>query len=156
MGIRREEAVNGLLTNPLTLRIKITTTHSITLEGTLFTYCPLLNVVALNTAPLPSAHSLTPPPADYHIIPVSRVQSLNVLSSSASDNTNTSSTGGVGDVNGMVSGFDKALPALRKLDTKALREREERAVRKAQEVEAKRGKGVSAEAQTLFNALDRM
>lgn len=119
-------------------RIRITTIapHSQTLEGTLFTACPLLNVVALNTTPdLPS-----PQPADYHVIPVSKIQSVQVLSVAE----------------GNAGGLETALPPIAKVDVRRLREREESRVRKAQEEERKRGKGVTREGQAVYDALDRM
>lgn len=107
-------------------RIKLQLAAS-TLEGILFTYSPILNVIALSTS---SAASQT---ADYHVIPVSAVQNVTVLAAPSGE-----------------------VPQISKVDTAKLKAREEERVRKLQDVEAKRGKGVSVEGQRVFDALDRM
>lgn len=79
-------------------------------------------------------------PGDYTIIPLSRVTSVQVLS-----------LAGAGK-----DGFSAAQPAISKVDTARLKEREEQRVRKLHAEESKRGKGVTAEGQAIFDALDRM
>lgn len=124
-------------------RIKVTTTapHSQTLEGTLFTACSILNVLAINTTPAPPNPSSTTAnqPGDYHIIPLSKIQSFTIISLAET-----------------TDGFTNAIPQITKVDTKKLKAREETRIRKLQEEERKRGKGVSAEAQSLYNFLDKM
>lgn len=123
--------------------VKLTTSAapSQTLEGTLFTACPIFNVVAINTAPAPPnpTSAAFAEPGDYHVIPISTIQSFQILSLVENKD-----------------GFANALPAIGKLDTAKLKEREQQRVKKLKEEEAKKGKGVTAEAQALFNALDRM
>ncbi|OKL61109.1 hypothetical protein UA08_03468 [Talaromyces atroroseus] len=118
-------------------RIRVTTAapNTSTIEGTLFTACPITNLVAINTSsqvsPNPTSSNQ---PGDYHIIPVSRIQSFQVISSAPSN--------------------ADGLP-LQALDTRALKAREANAVAKLQEAESKRGKGVTKEAQDIFDAFSR-
>ena len=107
-----------------------------TIEGTLFTACPITNLVAINTAEEGKSQT-----GDYHVIPVSRIQSFQVLSLSPSNTDGAS--------------FSDAVPPLHALDIRALKAREAAAVGKLQEGEARRGKGVTKEAQDLFDAFSR-
>ncbi|PSK56853.1 Protein LSM12 A [Elsinoe australis] len=129
--------------NAIGARVKLTTSAapSQTLEGILFTACPIFNVVAINTAPAPPnpTSAAFAEPGNYHVIPISTIQSFQVLSLVENKD-----------------GFATALPPIGKLDTAKLKEREQQRVKKLKEEEAKKGKGVTAEAQALFNALDRM
>ncbi|KAF4548950.1 Anticodon-binding domain-containing protein [Elsinoe fawcettii] len=131
------------LSSAIGARVKITTSSnpSQNLEGTLFTACPIFNVVAINTGPAPPnpSSATIADPGDYHVIPISRIQSFQVISLAEKRD-----------------GFSTALPAIGKVDTAKLKERERQRVAKLKDEEAKKGKGVTAEAQALFNALDRM
>jgi hypothetical protein len=109
-----------------------------TIEGTLFTACPITNLVAINTAADPKQ-----PAGDYRIIPVSRIQSFQLLSLAPSSN------------NADGPSFTDAVPPVQALDLRALKSREANAVGKLQENEARRGKGVTREAQDLFDAFSR-
>ncbi|GAB7352241.1 hypothetical protein MBLNU459_g2712t1 [Dothideomycetes sp. NU459] len=135
------------LTTALGARIKLTTVapHSQNLEGTLFTACPQLNVVAINTAPAPPnpTSTLSNQPGDYHVIPFKHISSFQILSLAANENAQG-------------AGWAGAQPPIARIDTKKLREREEAKVKKLKEEERKRGKGVSKEGQAIYNALDRM
>ena len=111
-----------------THRIKLQLASS-TLEGTLFTYSPILNIIALTT----SSSTTTAQQADYRIVPVSAVQNVIVLAPAEGEPT-----------------------PIGRVDTAKLKQREEERVRKLVEQEAKKGKGVSVEGQKLFDALDRM
>lgn len=126
-------------------RVKITTAspHSQTLHGTLFTACPMLNVVAINTAPAPPnpSSTLSNQPGNYHIIPVKHISSFEVVSL---------------DPNAAKQSFSSAQPPIATVDLKKLREREEAKIRELREQERKKGKGVTREAQQIYNALDRM
>lgn len=128
-------------------RIKVTTVapHSQTLEGTLFTACTQLNVVAINTTPAPPNPSTTlaNQPGDYHIIPFKHISSFQILSLAANENADGASWAG-------------AQPPISRIDTKKLREREEAKIKKLKDEERKRGKGVSKEGQAIYDALDRM
>ncbi|KAL1983022.1 hypothetical protein VTN96DRAFT_569 [Rasamsonia emersonii] len=138
--------LEAALSGAIGARVRITTAPPVssTLEGTLFTACPITNLVAINTsnqsAPAGSANQTQP--SDYHIIPISRIQSFQLLSLAPSSN----STDGP---------FTNASPALHALDIRALKAREASAVAKLQENEARRGKGVTREAQDLFDAFSR-
>ncbi|KAI9668442.1 MAG: protein with role in RNA processing [Alyxoria varia] len=121
-------------------RVKLTTASpSLTIEGTVFTVCPVTNLIAINTAKNASSTN-----GDYHLIPVSRVASFSILSLNARAES-TSAT----------PNFADAQPAITPVDSKTLKAREEAAIRKAREQDAKRGKGVGKEGQDIFDALDR-
>lgn len=135
-----------ILSNAIGARIKITTASdpAQTYEGTLFTACPIFNVVAINTAPAPPNPASNPAnaPGDYHIIPISRIQNVQVISLSSQASAK--------------DGWANVLPAIGKVDTGKLKEREKQRILKLKQEESKRGKGVTPEAQALFNAMDRM
>lgn len=119
--------------------VRLTTSPaSSTIEGTLFTACPITNLIAINTADGKQTQA-----GNYHIIPISRVQSFQILSLASSAQTTESTS------------FSDAVPLLHALDIRALKAREATAVGKIQEGEARRGKGVTREAQDLFDAFSR-
>lgn len=126
------------LSKAIGARVRITTAapNTSTIEGTLFTACPITNLLAINTSnqtsPNPTNSSQ---PGDYHIIPVSRIHSFQVISPT-------------------LPNVDVSSP-LQALDTRALKAREANAVAKLQEAESKRGKGVTREAQDIFDAFSR-
>lgn len=132
--------------NP-SFRVKLTTAapHSQTYEGSLFTACPILNIVAINTRSA-SANVIAnakSEPGDYHVIPVSRIQSFQILSlaSGAENGANT---------------FATAQPLVGPVDVKRLEERERAKINKLKEAEQNRGKGVTKEAQAIYDAFKRM
>ncbi|BDD56342.1 hypothetical protein MPDQ_002007 [Monascus purpureus] len=139
------------LSGAIGARVRITTAPptAITVEGTLFTACPITNLVAINTAPssTPSTGFADSKPehlaGDYHILPVSRIQSFQLLSLAQSSNASDGHS------------FTDAVPALHPLDIRALKEREATVVAKLQDREARRGKGVTHEAQELFDRFSR-
>ncbi|KAF1816667.1 hypothetical protein P152DRAFT_388996, partial [Eremomyces bilateralis CBS 781.70] len=114
------------------------------LEGTLFTACSATNLVAINTAPPPPNPNASNQPGDYHIIPVSQIKSFEVLSLSADGSQRDAAI------------FETAVPAISKVDIGALKAREEAAIRKLKEQDMTRGKGVTREAQEIFDALHRI
>ncbi|GLA63092.1 protein with role in RNA processing [Aspergillus tubingensis] len=125
------------LSRAIGARVRISTSPvASTIEGTLFTACPITNLVAINTAEEGKSQT-----GDYHVIPVSRIQSFQILSLSPSNTDGAS--------------FSDAVPPLHALDIRALKAREAAAVGKLQEGEARRGKGVTKEAQDLFDAFSR-
>lgn len=111
--------------------IKLTTTapNPETYEGTLFTACPVLNLVAINTRSNAASDS-----GDYHIIPVSRVQNFQITSLASQQQPS-------------------ALPPV---DTKRLKDRETARIAQLKDQAADRGKGVSKEAQAIYDALKRV
>lgn len=139
------------LSTSIGARIKVTTvaTTNSVLEGTLFTFCPILNVLAINTTPPPPNPSttLSNQPGDYHIIPVPKIQDIQILSLAC---------GKEGRENGEAGSFANAVTPIGKVDTKRLKEREATKIRKLQEEERKRNPDVGPEAQSIFNTLDRM
>lgn len=117
-----------------------TAPSSIVLEGTLFTACPILNVIAINTRnppPNPTS-SVANQPGDYHLIPISKIHNFQIVSLAAE------------------SGFADAQPGIGPVDTKRLKDRLDARVAKLKEEEKSRGKGVTREAQAIFDAFKRM
>lgn len=114
------------------------------MEGTLFTACPITNLIAINTAPAapPSADAKLAQTGDYHVIPVSRIQSFQLLNLPSSNSSESPS-------------FADAVPPIQALDARALKMREAKAVGEALDREARRGKGVTREAQEIFDAFSR-
>ncbi|PGH14279.1 hypothetical protein AJ79_03101 [Helicocarpus griseus UAMH5409] len=147
-------ALDMALSGAIGARIRVTTIApvSVTHEGTLFTACPITNLIAINTSPAPPTPMTSGTPAlahpgDYHIIPVSSIQSFELLSlppKSASSNAAE-----------QVPSFSNAYPSIYPLDIRALKNREAAAIAKLHEREQRRGKGVSKEAQDLFDAFSR-
>ena len=135
--------VAGTITNTsFAASVKITTTapHSQTYEGTLFTACATLNIVAINTRPPPanaSSEDVAAQSGDYHMVLPSRIQSVQILDRSKGSTAS-------------------AAPPLGKVDMKRLKEREQARITKLKEEENNRGKGVTKEAQSIYDSLKRM
>ncbi|OAX76932.1 hypothetical protein ACJ72_08775 [Emergomyces africanus] len=150
-------AMEMALCGAIGARIRVTTTSptSTTHEGTLFTACPITNLIAINTSPSPptpissSAPALSHP-SDYHIIPVSRIHSFQLLSLPPHSASSSSSP-----AEQQNPSFANAYPSIYPLDIRALKNREAAAIAKLHEREQRRGKGVSKEAQDLFDAFSR-
>lgn len=119
-----------------------TSAPAATFEGTIFTACIVTNILALTTAQATANNSL----ADYKIIPISRIQSFQLLSPPPAGEQSPSSVS---------AAFEYARPQIGRVDIKALQDREAAAIRKAREKDALRGKGVSKEGQDIFDALFR-
>src|ERR1700760_3649900 len=98
----------------------MSTPNSSPVEGTLFTACPITNVLAINS----SISTAPNAPGDFHIIPVSQVAGFQILS--------LASSGSDGAAGGQ-SGFVDAVPSISRLNMDALRAREESAIRKMKE-----------------------
>lgn len=114
------------------------------LEGTLFTACNITNAIAINTAPAPPNPSapLSSQPGDYHIIPFAHILSFEIVGPGERAAEST-------------AGFDGALPSISRVDLAALQAREEQTIREMKKKDAQKGKGVSREAQELFDAISR-
>lgn len=102
-----------------------------TLEGTLFTACPITNLIAV-------AVSTTPP--THHVLPISSINNFTLLS--------------VVPSSGPVS-FTSASPPIAPVDPAALLKRADAAVARLKEAAARKNKAASKEAQDLFDALIR-
>lgn len=114
------------------------------LEGTLFTACNTTNAIAINTAPAPPnpSASLSSQPGDYHIIPFAHILSFEII--------------GLGERAPESNiGFDGAVPSIAKVDMAALMAREEHTIREMKKKDAQKGKGVSREAQEIYDAISR-
>lgn len=99
--------------------------------------------MAINTAPAANpGDAKQAQNGDYHVIPISRIQNFQLLTLAAPSNSNSSS-------------FTDAQPTIQALDTRALKNREAKAIGEAFDREARRGKGVTREAQDLFDAFSR-
>ncbi|KAJ5773284.1 hypothetical protein N7457_008180 [Penicillium paradoxum] len=137
--------LEAALSGAIGARVRLTTaqpTQSI-IEGTIFTACPITNLVAINTAPAPNpGDAKSAQNGDYRVIPISRIQNFQVLALAPPSNSTSAS-------------FADAQPTIQALDTRALKAREAKAVGEALEREARRGKGVTPLAQDLFDAFSR-
>lgn len=164
------KSIHPANTEPQPPSIRITTTlpTNNTLEGTLFTACPITNLIAINTAPPPTASPTTttalppPHPGTYHILSIPKIATFTLLSlppaftrpptatgtgtATATNNPPTSPT---------TTDFTAAHPAIAPLDPRALATRTTNAVARLKALDAKRGRGVGREAQDLFDALGR-
>jgi hypothetical protein len=56
---------------------------------------------------------------------------------------------------GSAPGFDGALPSISKVDMDAIKAREEQTIREMKKRDAQKGKGVSKDAQEIFDAISR-
>lgn len=134
--------VQPLLTKALSHSIRITTALNFVVEGTLFTACPITNLVAVNSSPASTnpTSALAAQSGQYHVIPVSQIQNFQILTTPAE-----------GDRVQGSEGFEAALPSISRLDLDALKAREVAAIRKMKEFDATRGKDVTREAQDIFD-----
>lgn len=133
-------------------RVRLTTVLQSAFEGTIFTADPLTNLIAITTTsppPTPASSSQTPLPGDYRVIPISKLQSFQLLALApdSSASTTTSPSQDAGNVD--------ASSALKRIDWNALKARERAAVEKELKKKHSRGPGVGKEAQDIFDALSR-
>ena len=134
------------------LSVRLTTVLQSAFEGTIFTADPLTNLIAITTTsppPTPASSSQTPLPGDYRVIPISKLQSFQLLALApdSSASTTTSPSQDAGNVD--------ASSALKRIDWNALKARERAAVEKELKKKHSRGPGVGKEAQDIFDALSR-
>jgi protein LSM12 len=119
--------------------IRVTTTLAgTTVEGTLFTVCKITNLIAikdLNSLPTPPTPSTSP--GNYHLISLAHISGYETVQPANE-----------GEV-------EAAAPTISKAESDALRQREEHAIREAKKWEASRGKGVTKEAQDIFDHIAR-
>ncbi|KAI9662515.1 MAG: hypothetical protein M1821_008682 [Bathelium mastoideum] len=139
------QELDAALAKAIGARVKITTTiPNNTLQGTLFAACPITNLIVLNTTPPPPnpSSTLASQPCEYHTIHISKIQSYQIQSL-----PNDSPRSDSASENGLFS--------MAKLDFKALKSREQATIRKIKERDTMKGKGVSKEAQEIFDAMAR-
>lgn len=105
------------------------------MEGTLFTACPLTNLVAIA---VPA--SATGPPT-HHILPISSIQNFTLISAPPAPSSFASPP--------------NTTPALSGVPTTALRARADAAVARLKEAASRKNKAVGKEAQDLFDGLSR-
>lgn len=105
------------------------------MEGTLFTACPITNLVAIATPTSPN----TPP--THHILPISSIQNFTLLSAPPA-------------FNGFVAP-PNTTPALNTVPTAALLARADAAVAQLKEAASRKNKNVGKEAQDLFDGVSR-
>ncbi|KAI9767450.1 MAG: hypothetical protein M1840_005679 [Geoglossum simile] len=147
MGSINPLSLEAALVGAIGARVRLTTTLSNTLEGTLFVADSITNLIAINTAPPPptpsnnNANSAVQP-GDYHIIPVNQINSFKVLFLGNSGSSKESS-------------FETAFPKIGNVNLAAAKQREEAAVRRLQENERRLSKGVTREGQEIFDALSK-
>lgn len=124
--------------------IRITYNGQRTVEGTLYTADTQTNLVAVNTS---TSTADTNPllPGDFVIIPISSIESFQLLSLAS-----TATTDGPAS-----APAPPAVPTLSKADYAALKAREETAIKEMKERDASRGKGVSKEGQEIFDHFKR-
>ena len=122
------------------------------LEGTVFAADPVLNAIAINTAPAPPnpSTSLATQPGNYHVVSIPNIQKFEILPGSGGGGQD-----GTMDGSSAAAGFESVTPTIATLDLGALRAREESAVRKLLEKEEHRNKEVSLEVQELYDAFNR-
>ncbi|KAL9600742.1 MAG: hypothetical protein Q9219_002983 [cf. Caloplaca sp. 3 TL-2023] len=129
--------LESALTGAIGARIRVQTTvpSQPTVEGTLFTACPITNLVAISTT------AATNTPSTHHILPISSIQHFTLLSAPPASN-----------------GFPSpstAAPALSSVPTGALLARADAAVARLKEAASRKNKNVSKEAQDLFDGIGR-
>lgn len=145
----RRPATTWLTSRPRSVKITTTVANHV-LEGTVFAADPVLNAIAINTAPAPPnpSTSLATQPGNYHVVSIPNIQKFELLSSSGGGGQD----GGAADGPG---GFESITPTIASLDLSALKAREEAAVRKLLEKEEHRNKEVTSEVQELYDAFNR-
>ncbi|KAI5300700.1 hypothetical protein KEM56_002255 [Ascosphaera pollenicola] len=163
------------------IRVSLAAPTPMTIEGSVFAVCHLTNIVAIDTAPAPAAPAdndgananvtagqALAQPTNIHFVPVSRIQSFDLLSlappavdsqqqqqQQQSTPPTTTTTTSTTTSTTQHAPFTTAIPAIYPLDTRALHARAAAAVAEAQEQERRRGKGVTKEAQDIFDAFSR-
>ena len=97
----------------------------------------MLNIVAINTRG--TSDDAKVQAGDYHMIPISRIQSFQIVSLFSAAENGTTSFASIGPVH-----------------VKRLQERERAKINKLKEEEQNRGKGVSKEGQAIYDSFKRM
>ncbi|KAL8930776.1 MAG: hypothetical protein Q9208_000317 [Pyrenodesmia sp. 3 TL-2023] len=137
MGPSNMVSLETALSGAIGARIRLQTTLPAqpTMEGTLFTACPITNLVAIATASSPNV------PQTHHILPISSIQTFTLISAPPASN-----------------GFafpPNTTPALSNIPTAALLARADAAVARLKEAASRKNKNVGKEAQDLFDGISR-
>ena len=135
------------LTDNLHHRVKLTTgPASLELLGTCFCADPILNVIILQTMDQGDSNNTGSNHASsYHIVPVSKIESLQILSLPERPRAETKPTA-----------FDTALPPIARVDIREVMRRGDNALQKTRKRDAEKGKGVTREAQEIFDELNNL
>jgi hypothetical protein len=143
------EASLDALSKAVGARVQITTTlQNHTVEGSIFTVCPLNSAIAVDSTPVPPnpATAAANQPGDYHIIPLANIQSFKILSLA----------GLPARADGYGSGTPSGAVNVTKVDMQALKAREEAEIQRLKQREEMKGRGVTKEAQEIFDHFNRM
>lgn len=127
--VSHENALSAVIGARIRLETKLAA-HP-TLEGTLFTACPITNLVAISISSTPPTH---------HVLPISTINNFTLLSTASSPGPPS---------------FTSASPPIAPVDPVALAKRADAAVARLKEAAARKNKSVTKEAQDLFDALIR-
>ena len=111
------------------IRVQTLSPSSRTIEGTLFAVSPALNLLTLTSSPTPTTTT-----SSYHILPISALQTFNLLA---------------------LPSPSAPSPSLPPLNAPALQARLDGAINRLKEEESRKGKGVSREAQEIFDRISR-
>lgn len=117
------------------IRLQTTLPSQPTIEGTLFTACPITNLVAIATTTSPN----TPP--THHILPITSIHNFTLLSAPPPSND--------------FSSPPNTTPPLSNVPTAALLARADAAVARLKEAASRKNKNVGKEAQDLFDGISR-
>lgn len=117
------------------IRLQTTLPSQPTIEGTLFTACPITNLVAVATTTSPN----TPP--THHILPITSIHNFTLLSVPPPSND--------------FSSPPNTTPPLSSVPTAALLARADAAVARLKEAASRKNKNVGKEAQDLFDGISR-
>ncbi|KAI4143486.1 MAG: hypothetical protein L6R39_004551 [Caloplaca ligustica] len=138
MGPSNMVSLENALSGAIGARIRLQTTlpSQPTMEGTLFTACPITNLVAIATAAMSPNTQPT-----HHILPISSIQNFTLISAPPAPNGFASPP--------------NSTPALTNVPTAALLARADAAVARLKEAASRKNKNVSKEAQDLFDGISR-
>ncbi|KAL8941691.1 MAG: hypothetical protein Q9216_002104 [Gyalolechia sp. 2 TL-2023] len=128
-----ENALSGVI--GARIRLQTSLPSQATMEGTLFTACPITSLVAITTTTASNTSST------HHILPISSIHSFTILSAPPASNGFTSPP--------------NTAPPLSNVPTAALLARADAAVARLKEAASRKNKNVGKEAQDLFDGISR-
>jgi len=115
--------------------VKITTTVNTTIEGAVYGADVQGNTLAIIESPTSKFKDVTNTTGSFRIVTISAISNFDLLALPSEADT---------------------LPSAGKVDHDALQRREDELVRRLKEEEMNRGRGVTKEAQEVFDAMKRM